>query len=205
MDTAVEHLRYRLRSIYKSVGQTKPVSAEHFAPTFIRTPRITFLQQDFRGGMTDEDIHRVFEELLYNIAHVVDPLQRVLRARGKGTSCVTEAIRKSRDFALCVDLANWYKHGRANHGPTKSGHRPTITNVNRVCRIQPEAKPGAVGGITYAWEGGRPKLRSLGGSNEVVFEGDVVDENGRKMGDVMEIATAGVSQWEKLLREFAVV
>ena len=61
MDTAVEHLRYRLRSIYKSVGQTKPVSAEHFAPTFIRTPRITFLQQDFRGGMTDEDIHRVFE------------------------------------------------------------------------------------------------------------------------------------------------
>lgn len=204
MDSAIGHLRYRLRSIYKALGQTMPVPAERFAPTFIRTPRMTFLEQNFRGGMTDEDIHNVFEELLCNIAHAADPLRRVLRERGKPVGCVTEAIRKSRDLALCVDLANWYKHGRAHHGRTESGHRPAIKNVDRVCRIEAEVKPGAVAGMTYSWEGGRPRLRSLGGTNEAVFEGDVVEHDGTKLGDVMEIASKAVVAWERLLREFSI-
>lgn len=73
MDNAIEHLRYRLKSIYTAIGQAVPLPAERFAPTFIRTPRMTLLEQNFRGGMTDEDIHKVFEDLLYNIAHVRGP------------------------------------------------------------------------------------------------------------------------------------
>ena len=204
MDSAIEHLRYRLRSIYKALGQTASVPAERFAPTFVRTPRMSFLEQNFRGGMTDEDIHKVFEDLLYNIAHVADPMRRVLRERGKPTGSVMEAIHKSRDLGLCVDLANWYKHGRDHHGRTESGHHPTIKNVDRVCRIQAEAKAGAVAGITYGWEGGRPRLRSLGGTNEVVFEGDVVEHDGTKLGDVMDIASKAVVAWERLLRELSI-
>jgi hypothetical protein len=204
MESAIEHLRYRLKHLYKALGRTLPQRAEQFAPTYIRNDRMVFLGQDFRGGLDDDGIHKVFENLMYEIAHVKDLIIRRVSDRGDDKKRLKEEIRRSRDLLLCLDLANWYKHGPANRGRTESGHRPTIKNVGRVCRIQPDARPGAVAGLTYDWEGGRPKLRSLGGSNEVVFEGDIVDNDGAKLGDAIEVANRAVGAWEKLLRGLSI-
>src|SRR5262245_23571316 len=131
MESAIMHLRYRLKNVYKSLGRTLPQRAEQFPPFFAKNERGMFFHQDFRGGLSDDDILKVFEDVYYEVAHVVDPLKKVIGDRGENRHRVDEWIERNRDLALCVDLANWFKHGRSHHGNTKSRCHPVIKNVDR--------------------------------------------------------------------------
>jgi len=200
MNTDYNQLEYRIRSLYQTFKEVQPADLSKFAPTFIKAPGFVFLGQDFRGGLDEVQIREKINRLLFHIAHLRDLVKGEMKKRGADPKVVDDTVKQSRDIQICIDLADRDKHGGERRHGGLSKLDPRLGEVGRVLQIATGAKRGAVAGVTYAWHAGRPVLKELGGRNRVVFEGDVIDRHGNRVGDVMDIAERAVQAWERLLR-----
>lgn len=198
-----DDLVFRLRRIYAALGEGVESDLSEFPAKVVQTPKMNFMFQDFRGGLTPEQLVNLAYSLIHQVFNLRDNLKKWAEANGRDAARVKDSFGTSESLKIMADLSNAEKHGLPfppNHPPW-SGRELRLGEVNRVMRIA--AKPGT--GWTGFTVDPNGQSQSFGrGNQEVVLTADVLDPDGSRIGDVFEIAEQAISDWEKLLLEFGI-
>ncbi|GAF75547.1 unnamed protein product, partial [marine sediment metagenome] len=154
-------------------------------------------------GFSDDELSNQAHSLIHNIANLRDHLRRWASDHGQDKDKVDQVVDNCPDLQLIKDLSNKDKHG---YPPRKGGHSgkcPQLVHVNRVMRLQTQAKKGSMVGMTLG-PAGVPKFIGDGAAKAVVT-GDVVDNDNNCIGDLYDIASKAVEAWENLLADFGLL
>lgn len=152
---------------------------------------------DFSEGVPDTQVMNMAEKLIENIARIRDHLKVWCTQNGRAFAGDT-LINGNRSVALVHDLWNTQKHAELNR-PPRSGVKPHLAEVRRSMRlITGGSGPSAVM-MTFD-KSGKPVVKSTGGGRgELVVDGDILDENGARVGGLMETCEEAVGEWERAL------
>ena len=201
--STTDELAIRLKRIYTALGEGVETDPSNFPARVGRTPNVVFMFQDFRGGLTTEQMMNLTYSLVHQVFNLRDHLKRWAEANGKSPARVSDFFRASNPLKIMADLSNAEKHGLpfSPKHPPWSGHELTLGEINRVMRIA--AKPGTGWTGFFVDPSGKP--RTFGQEEQkVVLTADVLDSNGKRIGDLFEIAEQAISDWEQLLAEFGI-
>ncbi len=203
-DDPLGHLRYRLDCLYRKLHQARPTHVERFRPIVVRTPRLLAVAGDFRGGLSENQIREIIMGIVFDIALVKDPLKNWMRSRARDTANVERFIDYNTSLQIMIDLANADKHGRLDRW--RCSAHPSLGEVGRSLQLRPAGCPGSSVCATLDPASAQYRVSSsAGGTANVIFWGDVVASDGRKLGDVMEYAQDAVATWEKLFGNLGVI
>lgn len=191
----------RIRRIYSAIEALEETDLNKLKATVIATDKTKGVIQDFRGGLTHEQLSNTAHTLIHNIANLRDHLKKWAARNGKDKKKVDEAFAQSLELQIIKDLSNNDKHGYPPRHGGLSGKFPQLVNINRLMQLTTQAKKGSTIGMTLG-PGGVPK--SFGnGTAKVILTGDVVDNKNNRIGDLHQIATKAVEAWEQLLANLA--
>lgn len=194
-----DDLTLRVRRMYVSIVRVQEFDLAKVPATVITTPKFHAVMQDFRGGMSEEQIANDAHMLIYNIANLGSHLKRWAGENGKDAGKVDAAFKGSLELRILKDLSNNDRHGP----PNKAGNSclwPWLREVNRVMQMRAAAGKGMA--ITPGPGG---VLKVLGeGSASVVITGQVVDKDGNVVGDLFQMEEKAVKVWEELFTEYGV-
>jgi hypothetical protein len=200
MDDAI---RQRISRIYAAIGAIEEADPHKLKATVIQTDRINAVFQDFRGGLSDDELSNQAHTVIHNIANLRDHLHRWAAQTGQDKAKVDQTIDSCLDLQILEDLSNNDKHGYPPRHGGRSGKCPQLIEINRVMRLQTQAKKGSMIGMTIG-TGGVPEF--IGdGSAKAVVTGEVVDNAKNRIGDLYEIANKAVEGWERLLADFGLI
>jgi hypothetical protein len=192
-------LAARVRRIYAAIDAVQEFDLAKVPATVISTPRFHGVMQDFRGGMSEEQISNAAHILIYNIANLRDHLSRWVKSNGKDAGKVDVTFAGSLELRILKDLSNNDRHGPPDR-PGNSKLWPWLKDVNRVMRLAPRPVKGSVVVVTIGATG---RTNVLGdGSASVVITGQVADQSGKIIGDLFEMELKAVQVWEALLAEY---
>jgi hypothetical protein len=199
--STVSELILRVRRIYAAIGETVETDISKFSANVKQNDRMTFMWQDFREGLSDEQLLNIAFSLAYNVFSLRDHLKNWAAAHCGSDQRVKDLFSASMPLKIIADLSNADKHGYPLDRPwTDIG--PRLGEVTRPLRMT--AKPGA--GWFFVTAGADGRLRTTGeGEAKIVLSADVLDKDGNRIGDLVEIAEQAVADWEKLLAELGIV
>jgi hypothetical protein len=193
----------RISRIYAAIGAIEESDPEKLGATVIQNNKFKAVFQDFRGRLSDDELLNQAHSVIHNIANLRDNLRRWAANNGHDKNKVDEAVDNCFELQVIQDLSNNDKHG---YPPRDGGHSkksPQLTEINRVMRLQTQAKKGSMIAMTIG-AGGVPRF--LGdGTSKAVVTGDVVDKVNGRIGDLYEIATKAVEAWERLLVDLGLI
>lgn len=194
-----DSIRQRINRIYAAIGAIEESDPQKLKATVIKTEEVISVFQNFRGGYSDDELSNQAHTVVHNIANLRDNLRRWAANNGQDTSKVDTAVDNSLELQVILDLSNNDKHG---YPPRNGGHSkksPQLIEINRVMRLQTQARKSSMVAMTLGADG---VPRFLGdGTAKAVVTGDVVDNNKGRIGDLYEIAIKAVEAWERLLAE----
>ena len=72
----------RIKRVYSAIGAIEEDDPQKLRATVIHTDKIKSVFQDFRGGLSDEDLSNQAHSVLHNIANLRDHLRDGLRTMG---------------------------------------------------------------------------------------------------------------------------
>ncbi len=200
MDNAI---RQRISRIYAAIGAIEEKDPLKLKATVVQTERINAVFQDFRGGFSDDELSNQAHTVIHNIANLRDHLRRWAAQNGQDKTKVDQAVDNCVELQIIQDLSNNDKHGYPPRDGGRSGRCPQLIEINRVMRLQTQAKKGSMIAMTIG-PGGVPKFTG-DGSAKAVVTGEVVDNAKNRIGDLYEIATKSVEAWERLLVGFGLI
>jgi hypothetical protein len=196
----VDDLVSRLRRIYAAIGEAGETDISKFSPTIFQNDRMLFLWQDFRGGLSHEQLLNLAFSLAYNVFNLRDHLKKWAKAHCGSDHRVKDFFKQSTPLMIIADLSNSDKHGYPLDRPWTT-LAPKLGDVTRPLRLTPKA---GAGWLLYT-VGADGKSKTLGeGNAEVVLSVDVLDKDDNRIGDLVEIAEQAVTDWEKLLVELGI-
>ena len=190
----------RISRIYAAVGSIEEDDPQKLKATVIQTEKIKAVFQDFRGGYSDDDLSNQAHSVIHNIANLRDHLRRWASHHDQDKNKVDQTVDNSPELQIIRDLSNNDKHGYPPRDGGRSGQCPQLIEINRVMRLQTQAKKGSMIAMTIG-AGGVPNFIGDGTAKAVVT-GDVVDKDGNRVGDLYEIANRAVRAWEQLLVDY---
>lgn len=193
----------RINRIYAAFGEIEEDDPQKLKATVIQTDKIQAIFQDFRAGLGDDDLSNQAHSVIHNIANLRDHLRRWASRHGQDKNKVDEAIDDCPELQLIRDLSNNDKHGYPPRDGGHSGRSPQLVAIDRIMRLQTQAKKGSTIAMTVGADG-VPKFIGDGTAKAVVT-GDVVDNNNEKIGDLYDIVNKAVKAWEVLLVEFGLI
>ncbi len=196
-------IRTRMSRIYAAIGAIEEDDPNKLKATVIQTDKITGFSQDFRAGLSDDELSNQAHTVIHNIANLHDHLRRWAAHQGRDKSKVDQTVENSLELQIVRDLSNNDKHGYPPRDRIRSGKFPQLTEINRVMQLQPQAKKSSTIAMTVG-AGGIPKFIGDGTAKAVVT-GDVVDIDNNRIGDLYDIANHAVGAWEQLLAEFGLI
>jgi hypothetical protein len=200
MDDAI---RERITRIYAAIGTIEITDPQKLKATVIQTEKINAVFQDFRGGLSDAELSNHVHTVIHNVANLRDHLRRWAAQNGQHTANIDQTVDNCLELQIMHDLSNNDKHGYPPRDGGRSGKSPQLIEINRVMRLQTQAKKGSMIAMTIG-TGGVPKF--IGdGSAKAVVTGDVVDNAKTRIGDLYEIANKAIAAWERLLVDFGLV
>jgi hypothetical protein len=166
----------------------------------VNTPRIYGVFQDFSGGQSPEELSNIAQTAIHNIANLFDHLKGWARRNDKDVKMVQATFDGSLALRIIKDLSNNDKHG---YPPRDGGHAGMVPRVEGIGRVlQLSLGPAAGSAIMMViGAGGRPEISGSGTARAVVT-GEVVDKDGRPVGDLFDIEQRAVQAWETLLAEY---
>jgi hypothetical protein len=118
---------------------------------------------------------------------------------------VWDVFNASHHIKIIQDLCNNDKHGyppTSNRGMGNSGVAPQLTNVRRVLRVAAGSSPGQQISVFMIPGSGIQKFGD--GSAKAVVTGEVIDKDGKPVGDLYAIEMQAVKDWEDFLSQFGV-
>ena len=157
---------------------------------------------DFSDGVPDTQAMNMAEKLIENIARIKDHL-RVWCTQNHQPFSGDAVIRGNRSVALVHDLWNTQKHAELNRLP-RSGVKPNLADVERSMRLTTGGSGPSTVMMTFDRSGKPVVASSGGGRGELVVDGDIVDEDGTRIGGLIDICTDAVIAWERALTEAGV-
>jgi hypothetical protein len=196
MDT----LEHRIRLVYAALAATVEKDVDQFRPKVYQSKDKNFFSvvQDFRGGMTDEQIALLAQAAIYNVAHIRDHMRARAKQRGVDRSKVVAEAQSGTAMSIVIDLSNMDKHAGTDREGGHSRKNPTLINVDRVLQIGATSEgPGAA---TYVMGG--PLIKSGSGYGEVVVDGDIVDNHGTRLGGLRQILNDAVTELEAIIQKY---
>jgi hypothetical protein len=200
MDDAI---RERISRIYAAIGAIEETDPQKLRATVIQTEKINAVFQDFRGGLSDDELSNQAHMVIHNIANLRDHLRRWAAQHGQDKAKVDQTVDNCLELQIMQDLSNNDKHGYPPRDGGHSGKCPQLIEINRVMRLQTQAKKGSMIAMTIG-AGGVPKF--IGdGSAKAVVTGDVVDNAKNRIGDLYEIASKAIAAWELLLTDYGLI
>ncbi len=198
MDT--ESLINRIRRIYASIDAMQEFNFQNLPATVVETDRIIGIFQDFKGGMSKEELENVAYLMIHNIAHLQNHLRRWAVRNSKDETLVDSVFKNSGHLQIIKDLSNNEKHGYPPRNNGYSGKAPRLENINRICKLTTSPKKGASIALTIDAQG-RSKILGSGRA-AVIITGDIFDKNNNRIGDLHDTALAAINSWEMLLKDF---
>lgn len=193
----------RISRMYAAIGSIEEDDPTKMKATVIQTEKIKAVFQDFRGGFSDDDLFNQAHSVIYNVANLRNHLPRWASHHDQDKNKVAQAFDDCLELQLVVDLSNNDRHGYPPRNRGCSGKCPRLIEINRVMRLQTQAKKGSMIGMTIG-AGGVPKFFGDGTAKAVVT-GDVVDNDGNRIGDLYGIVSKAVEAWESLLVDFGLL
>ena len=193
----------RINRIYAAIGAVEESDPKKLRAAIVETDKIKAVDQDFRSGLSDEELSNQAYLLIYNIANLGDHLLQWAAQNGHDKNKVHEALDRSFELQIIKDLSNRDKHGYAPRNGGNSGRSPRLTEINRVMRLQTQAKEGSMIMMTIG-PGGIPEFIGDGSARAVVT-GQIVDNSDNLIGDLYDFVTKAVEVWEKVLVDFGLI
>lgn len=193
----------RIRRIYAAIEAIEESDPQKLKATVIQTEKINAVFQDFRGGFSDDELSNQAHMVIHNIANLRDHLRRWAAQKGQGQAKVDQTVDNCLELQIVQDLSNNDKHGYPPRGGGHSGKSPQLIEINRIMRLQTQAKKGSMKAMTIDAGGVRKIIGD--GSAKAVVTGDVVDKSNNRIGDLYEIANKAVAAWERLLVDFGLI
>jgi hypothetical protein len=201
----IELLSHRLRRLYAGLGRTAPTTIDAIPLKVWRTDKLVGVCHNFSGGESPDDIREVLTQIVYNIAHVKDPLKKYLSDKGQDSKNVERFIDGSLALQVVIDIANREKHGYPSDRPSRSGRDPSLGAVGRSLRLETGAEKGSAAVYTIDPKMGKPKVMTTGGaSGAVVFWGEVRDKNSALIGDILDFSEDALAGWERLFSSLGI-
>jgi hypothetical protein len=200
MDDAI---RQRISRIYAAIGCIEETDPQKLKATVIQTEKINAIWQDFRSGISDDELSNQAHIVIHNIANLRDHLRKWAAQNGQDKTKVDQTVDNCLDLRITLDLSNNDKHGYPPRAGGFSGMSPQLIEINRVMKLQTQAKIGSMIAMTIGADG-IPKLMGDGTAKAVVTA-DVVDKANNRIGDLYEIINKAVEAWECLLFEFGLL
>jgi hypothetical protein len=196
-----DELHERIRRIYAALGETIEEDLAKFTPTVIENEHGRVIIQDFRGGLSPEQISNIAHSSIHNLASLADHLRGWARRNSKDVKLVDAAIDSSFELQVIIDLWNVEKHGPPRDGG-RSGRSPKLAEVNRVMRLTAGPAPQSAARVTF---NPGPTLHVVGaGRGDVVVTGTIVDGAGAVVGDLHGFMEAALAAWIAVLRNFGI-
>ena len=192
----------RISRMYAAIGAIEEEDPTNLKATVILTDSIKHIFQDFRGGLSDADLSNQAHTVIYNVSHFEYHLKKWAAHNGRDQAKVDQALDNSHDLQIIKELSNNDKHGYPPHR-SRSGKYPQLKDINRVMKLQTQAKKGSMIAITIG-AGGVPRFSGNGTAKAVVTV-DVVDKENNRIGDLYDIATKAIEAWEQLLSDFGLI
>jgi hypothetical protein len=193
-----EELQNRIRRIYAAIGDTVEYDVSKFQPQTGGSGSAVFIVQDFRGGLSGEQISNIAHSAIHNVASLEHHLQRWLGRTGRSLNVVKEAVEKSFELQVVIDLWNVDKHGYPPRN-NRSGRAPKLREVKRVMQMSSGPQPNSGASI---WLSPTPGVQFIGsGSAAVIITGTIVDKKGLVLGSLDKFLGSAVAAWERLLQE----
>ena len=193
-------LRERVRRIYAALGETVEEDVSTLKPKVIRRETSIAFFQDFRGGLTKEQIVNVAHTAIHNIANLVDHLRQWAKRHSLDPMRVDETIANSLDLQVIIDLSNVDKHGYPPRDRGLSGKAPRLVDVDRVMRISAGSEPHS-GAVVVMTPTPQPHVHGSGSVN-VVVTGRIIDDSDNFIGELQGFMNNAVAAWETLLQDF---
>jgi hypothetical protein len=192
----------RIRRVYAAIGAIEEDNPNRLVATVVNGDKVTTLFQDFRGGLSDDELSNQAHTVIHNIANLRDHLRRWAAQNGKDKTKIDQTVENSLELRLIMDLSNSDKHGYPPRDGGRSGRHPQLIEINRVMRLQVQGNNGSTIGMELPLTpDGIPRFFGDGAAKAVVT-GDVVDGDNNRLGDLYDIAVTAVGGWETLLADF---
>lgn len=190
----------RISRLFTAMGAIEEDDPKQLRATVIETEKGIGFFQDFRGGLSDDELSLQAHAVIHDIANLRDHLRQWAAKNGQQKTRINQTIADSLELRIILDLSNNDKHGYQRSRRGRSGKSPRLTRINRVMQLQTQAKKGSTIAMTLG-PGGVPRF--IGdGTGKAVVTGDVVDNDNNRIGDLYEIANKAVEAWEHLLTDF---
>jgi hypothetical protein len=177
-----------LRLLYNAIGKTAEYDLSKAPSQVYRSAKGVLVYQDFRGGHSDDDLQNDIELVIHSIGSLRDHIREWAKAGSRDAGKINEAIRRSRDLQIIMDLWNLKKHHTLTR-PEWSGLSPRLANFNSHLRLTT-----ATGERHAFWT---PSASSKG--NHIVTTADVLNKDGGHIGDFHEIAGRALEAWKQLI------
>jgi hypothetical protein len=157
-----------------------------------------YVKLDFSQNMSEEKLYNIVTLLIANIACMKDHLKAWCNRNSRSFNG-DRLIDTNTDVAIIHDLWNIDKHLNLRSTP-RSGFTPKIDNLKQALSLTTGNDDGSFAMFSMDPITGKFMQQSgNGGSVSLIISGDVIDENGTRMGDFLEICEKAVSAWEKEL------
>ncbi len=157
---------------------------------------------DFNGGKTEAELKNSVYLLISNIASIKDHLKAWCLSNSKvftGDHLIDQDINVS----IVHDLWNIDKHPEYNN--PRSGFLPKIVNLKQTLL----SSVGTGAGYTifsFDPSTGENKIESGGsGSVDLSINGNIVNERGEIIGNLVDVCNQALLSWEKELRRLGII
>jgi len=197
----MDHAIYqRLNRIHAAIGTAEECDPEKYRATVIQNEKFVAISQDFRGGLSEDEIANQAHSVIDNIAKLRDHLRRWAVNNSQDKTKVDRAIESCFELKVIQDLSNNDKHGYPPRDGGYSNRSPQLTEIDRVMRLQTQARKGS---SIAMFLGADSVPRFFGdGTAKAIVTGNVVDNSNNPIGDLHEIANRAIEAWERLLVDF---
>lgn len=192
----------RIRRLHVAIGRAVEQDLTKFPPRTYSDHQGHGVSQDFSRGMSEVEISETLHGLISNIASFHDHLKKWGETNGANSDAIHDFFKTSFDFCVVRDLWNNDKHGYPPHKDGWSRKAPRLVNAYTVCRLSTGSDAKSSVAMRLG-KGGIPIAETSGsGSANVVLTGDVVDKNGKGMGDAHLFLEAALRVCEEAKQRF---
>ncbi len=194
-----DQLQQRLDRLYRLVGAAREKDLGKFPARVIATEERIGIEQDFCGGMTEDQIADAIYLMLDAIVHLKDHVKNRLVEKGDDPKAMLNAAKRCDDLRICRMLVNQAKHGIPTDCDPSDAL--SLSEVSRPLRMTVGGKHGKTSVMRLVNRDGVPGADVRGGHAEVIFSTKVVDGNDKALGNVHDIALRAVNFWYSQLQD----
>jgi len=197
-----DELISRVKRIYASIQASQEFNMTKLRGKVFRSDRVFGVFQDFSGGQGEEEMSNTAHLTIHNIANLRDNLRRWAARTSRDKSRVDQMFNASQTLKIIQDLSNNDKHGYPPRDSGFSRLAPRLEYIRRNLQLTTKAKAGSWVAMTMD-SMSVPQIAGDGSACAIVTA-DVMDKDGKLIGDLAKIELAGIEAWEMLLAEYGI-